>query len=104
MIRRMGETLKTEIRPTDYIARWRKGDQFLVILPNSNAQSGALVGERMRVSVESLSKEWMIRSSISLGVVGCPQHGKTIPKLLESATEALNRAKEMGKNRVAVFA
>jgi diguanylate cyclase (GGDEF)-like protein len=103
MIRRLGETLKKEIRPTDYIARWRKGDQFLIILPNSNAQSGAAVGERMRVSIDQVSKEWMIRSSISVGVVGCPQHGKTSPKLIEVATEAINRAKEMGKNRVAVF-
>jgi len=103
MIQRLGATLKKEIRPTDFIARWQKGDQFLVILPNSNAQSGAAVGERMRVSIEQESKEWMIRSSISLGVIGCPQHGKTAPKLIEVATEALNRAKEMGKNRVAVF-
>lgn len=103
MIHRLGESLKKEIRPTDYIARWRKGDQFLVILPNSNAQSGAAVGERMRVKIEKESKEWMIRTSISVGVVGCPQHGKTIQKLIEVATEALNRAKELGKNRVAVF-
>jgi diguanylate cyclase (GGDEF)-like protein len=103
MIRRLGETLKKEIRPTDYISRWRKGDQFLVILPNSTAQSGAAVGERMRVTVDRESKDWMIRSSISVGVVGCPQHGKTIQKLIEVATEALNRAKELGKNRVAVF-
>lgn len=103
MIRRLGETLQSDIRPTDYIARWRKGDQFLVILPNSNAQSGAAVAERMRVTIERESKEWMIRSSISVGVVGCPQHGKTIPKLIENVSEALNRAKESGKNRVAIF-
>jgi diguanylate cyclase (GGDEF)-like protein len=103
MIHRLGEALKSEIRPTDYIARWRKGDQFLVILPNSNAQSGAAVGERMRVEIENISKQWMIRTSISVGVAGCPQHGKTLPKLIEVATEALNRAKESGKNRVAVF-
>jgi diguanylate cyclase (GGDEF)-like protein len=103
MIQRLGETLKSEIRPTDYIARWRKGDQYLVILPNSNAQSGAAVGERMRVAIEKASKEWMIRTSISVGVAGCPQHGRTVPKLIEVATGALNRAKELGKNRVAVF-
>lgn len=103
MIRRLGETLKNEIRPTDYIARWRKGDQFLVILPNSDAQSGAGVGERMRVAVDQSSKEWMIRTSISVGVAGCPQHGKTVAKLIEVASSALSRAKELGKNRVAVF-
>lgn len=103
MIRRLGETLKKEIRPSDFIARWRKGDQFLVILPNSTAQTGAAVGERMRTAVDHVSKEWMIRTSISVGVAGCPQHGKTLAKLIEVASSALSRAKELGKNRVAVF-
>jgi diguanylate cyclase (GGDEF)-like protein len=103
MIRRLAETLAKDIRPTDYIARWRKGDQFLVILPNSDSQSGAAVGERMRVAVDQASKEWMIRTSISVGVAGCPHHGKTVAKLIEVASSALSRAKELGKNRVAVF-
>lgn len=103
MIRRLGETLRKEIRPTDYIARWRKGDQFLVILPNSDAQSGASVAERMRKAIDHESKEWMIHTSISVGVAGCPEHGKTVAKLIEVASSALSRAKELGKNRVAVF-
>ncbi len=102
LIRRLGETLRNEIRPTDFIARWRKGDQFLVLLPNSMADSAVKVGERMRIAVDEKSKEWMIRSTVSVGVATCPQHGKTAEALVEAAELALKRAKELGKNRVSV--
>ena len=103
MIKKLGETLKGEMRPSDFIARWRTGDQFLVVLPNSVPQSAAGVGERMRSTVEKISKDWMIHSTISVGVASFPQHGKTPQKLVEIAEAAVKRAKEQGKNRVAVF-
>lgn len=103
LIQRLGATLRAEIRPTDYIARWKSGDQFLIILEGSLPQAAAKVGERMRIAVEEASKEWMIHSTISVGVAGCPQHGKTSERLLDVAEAALKRAKELGKNRVAIF-
>lgn len=103
LIQRLAKTLRGEIRPTDYLARWRSGDQFFIILPESLPQAGAAVGERMRVAVDTQSKEWMIHSTISVGVASCPQHGKSAQRLLEVAEKALARAKEMGKNRVAIF-
>jgi len=45
----------------------------------------------------------MIHSTISIGVAGCPQHSKHVDRLIEVAENALKRAKEMGKNRVAIF-
>jgi diguanylate cyclase (GGDEF)-like protein len=103
LIQRLGNTLRSEIRPTDYIARWKSGDQFLVILEGALPQFAAKVGERMRVAIEESSKDWMIRSTISVGVAGCPQHGKTPERVIEVAESALKRAKELGKNRVAIF-
>ncbi len=103
LIQRLGETLRGEIRPTDYLARWRSGDQFFIILPESLPQAAAAVGERMRVAVDTKSKQWIIHSTISVGVASCPQHGKSAQKLLDVAQKALARAKEMGKNRVAIF-
>jgi diguanylate cyclase (GGDEF)-like protein len=102
-IHRLAEVLRHEIRPTDYLARWRFGDQFIIILPESLPQQAAHVGERIRVAVETESKEWMIHSTISVGVAGVPQHGKTADRLIEVAETALGRAKELGKNRVAIF-
>ena len=103
LINRIGHVLRNEIRPSDYISRWKTGDQFLIILYGSLPQAAAQAGERMRVAVDNKSKEWMIRSTISVGVAGCPQHGKSAERLIEVAETALKRAKEMGKNRVAIF-
>ena len=103
LIHRLGSVLRSEIRPSDYISRWRTGDQFLIILHGSLPQAAAQAGERMRVAVENKSKDWMIYSTISVGVAGCPQHGKNAERLIEVAETALKRAKEMGKNRVAIF-
>ena len=103
MIHRLGNVLRNEIRPSDYICRWKHGDQFLIILHGSLPQAAAQAGERMRLAVEEKSKDWMIRSTISMGVAGCPQHSKNPERLIEVAETALKRAKEMGKNRVAIF-
>ena len=103
MIKNLGETLRKEMRPSDFIARWRKGDQFLVILANTTSQAGAAVAERMRSAVEKKSKKWIIHTTISVGVASFPQHGNIPQKLVDTAEEAVKRAKEQGKNRVAVF-
>ncbi len=103
MIKNLGETLKKEMRPSDFIGRWHKGDQFLVILANTTPQAGAAVAERMRSAVEKKSKDWIIHSTISVGVASFPLHGNTPQKLVETAEVAVKRAKEEGKNRVAVF-
>jgi diguanylate cyclase (GGDEF)-like protein len=103
LIHRLGNVLRNEIRPSDYICRWKTGDQFLIILHGSLPQAAAQAGERMRVAVEQKSKDWMIHSTISVGVAGCPQHGKSVIRLIEVAESALKRAKQMGKNRVAIF-
>ncbi len=103
MIHRLGSVLRNEIRPSDYICRWKNGDQFLIILHGSLPQAAAQAGERMRLAVENKSQDWMIRSTISVGVAGCPQHSKNPERLIEVAETALKRAKEMGKNRVAIF-
>lgn len=101
MIKKLGETLKHEIRPTDFIARWMWGDQFLILLPNTIAKSATNVAERMRAAVERKSKEWMIHSTVSIGISVYPVHGKTPKQLIDAAEAALKRAKDSGKNRVA---
>jgi len=103
LIQRLGNVLRNEIRPSDYICRWKTGDQFLIILHGSLPQAAAQAGERMRLAVEQKSKEWMIHSTISVGVAGCPQHGKSAIRLIEATESALKRAKDMGKNRVAIY-
>jgi diguanylate cyclase (GGDEF)-like protein len=100
MIQRLGSTLKAEIRPSDFIARWRSGDEFFVLLPATSTRQAVAVGKRLCNTVQEASREWRFRITISSGVASYPEHGKTASGLLHQAEIALDRAKKMGKNQV----
>jgi len=100
MIERLGQALKRELRPTDFIARWRTGDEFLVILTDASLNYALSISERLRQKVQDASQEWVYPITISQGVVGFPEHGRTQKLLLIQAEQALTRAKEGGKNQV----
>lgn len=102
VIRKITQTLATALRPTDFLGRWRMGDEFIVILPGTDVDKAAMVAERLRESVERASKGWLFPTSISIGVAYYPKHGYTADHLVEAAEKALRIAKSAGKNKVIV--
>lgn len=100
VIRKLSATLSSVLRPDDFLGRWRMGDEFIVILPSTNMEQAAAVAERLRVSVESASKDWLYPTSVSIGVAWYPKHGSTANELLEAAELALKLSKQAGKNQV----
>ncbi|MBK9923919.1 MAG: diguanylate cyclase [Anaerolineales bacterium] len=102
VIRKITQTLATALRPTDFLGRWRMGDEFIVILPATTVDQAAVVAERLRESVETASQAWLFPTSISIGVSYYPKHGYTANQLIEAAEEALLIAKGTGKNKVVV--
>ena len=104
MIRDLATVLMKNIRPDDFVARWRMGDEFVVILPGANAELGRLAAERLRSAVEESSRGWLFPVTISAGVVAYPAHGENVERLLAEAEKALKRAKDLGKNKVLVSA
>jgi len=102
MIERLGKSLEGEMRPQDFIARWRTGDEFLVLLRDTSLEDALSIAERLRESVYEVSQEWVFPVTISLGVAGYPEHGRTADELLRQAEKALDQAKNLGKNQVVV--
>lgn len=100
MIKSLGLTIKAEVRPNDFVARWRSGDEFFVLLPDTSVQQAVSIGERLCKAVQEASREWLFPITISAGVAGYPEHGETASELLHQAETALDRAKKMGKNQV----
>lgn len=100
MIKELSTVLSNNLRPGDFIARWRVGDEFLVILPATENKKALVVAERMRSAVEEASKAWKFPVTISVGVASFPTKGKTTAELLKAAEEAAKFAKENGKNQV----
>lgn len=102
VIRKLGETLASALRPEDFLGRWRMGDEFILILPDTDELQAQGVGERLRAAVERASEKWLYPTTISIGIACHPKHGRQASTLLEAAQQALKSAKTLGKNRVAV--
>lgn len=102
MLMDLATSLRDQLRPSDFLARWRTGDEFMLLLPATGVSGGAALAERLRRRVEVVSAFWPFPVTISGGIAAYPQHGEQPADLIERAEEALGRAKSSGKNRVAV--
>jgi diguanylate cyclase (GGDEF)-like protein len=100
VIQNTGRVLSENLRPGDFVARWRMGDEFIVILPNTPSEGARVVGERFRSTIREASKAWVHPSSISVGVATYPKHGSHTHELVDAAESALKRAKDEGKDRL----
>lgn len=103
MIKNLSDVLSDNLRPGDFLARWRVGDEFLVILPATSNRKAIAVAERLRAAVETKSKTWQFPITISIGLVSFPEKGRTSKELLKAAEDAAKLAKEKGKNQVQVL-
>jgi diguanylate cyclase (GGDEF)-like protein len=99
----LAKTQRRGLRSGDFLARWRMGDEFLVILKNTSSEMAGEIAERLRVMVERVSQTWLMPVTISLGVVIYPDHAASIDEMICQAEKALTMAKHRGKNQV-VFA
>ena len=102
LISQIGAVLMRTIRTGDFVGRWRFGDEFVVILPETAATEAAAQADRVRAALEETSKAWLFPITVSVGVVEYPLHGDTVDELISSAEEALKNAKAAGKNRTIV--
>lgn len=100
MLKRLAELLTRHLRPGDFIAHWRVGDEFLVLLPGAKSDEAFLVAERLRSAVEVQSRGWEIPVTISIGAASFPSNGRTVEELLGSVERAAKHSKDTGKNRI----
>jgi diguanylate cyclase (GGDEF)-like protein len=79
------------------------GEEFLLILPDTDQRGGELLGRKVLEWVASMPVGPVPRVTISVGLVSLvPQGGMTPGPLIEAADQALYRAKNAGRNRVEV--
>jgi diguanylate cyclase (GGDEF)-like protein len=102
MIQRIAVILKEKVRPGDFVARWRTGDEFIAILPNTPIAGAEVVGNRICDAIRDASKDWQFRTSITIGVATYPYHGISLDDLVDHAEGALKEGKQSGKNRVVI--
>lgn len=86
--------LVRETRDADFVFRYG-GEEFLLLLPWTDAAAACAMAERLRSAVEG-----ELGITISQGVVSCQQGMMDKESLVHMADEALYRAKQNGRNRV----
>jgi diguanylate cyclase (GGDEF)-like protein len=81
------------------------GDEFTILLPDTDLAEAMIVAEEVRKSVVALDflKNFEgpeLHPSVSLGVASFPMTGLTLKDIREQADQALYHAKKNGRNRV----
>ena len=103
LLKTLAERLSACIRSSDLMARY-SGDQFVVVLPNTDVQGAAILAEKLRSEAEKLNPSEQRGKSPRVTIsVGCAQfnHKDMAPEaIIKDAKDALMRAKEKGRNCV----
>lgn len=98
----IASVFRKELRCYDTAARY--GEEFIALLPDSNAEEAARVAERIRKAIESTTftgDKAGLSVTVSLGVAQYPSEGvDSVETLIREADKALYRAKVNGRNRV----
>jgi diguanylate cyclase (GGDEF)-like protein len=105
LIRRVADILRERVRTTDIVARL-SGDEFAVLVPQTDTAGALQLGEDLRAQVaEGFPAESELgTATISVGITmfgGKRELGAEA--VLVAADQAMYRAKEEGRNRIALF-
>lgn len=102
VLKEMVQRITTTLRPSDYVGRIG-GDQFVILLTDTQFAEALLIAERVRLCVA----ESPIRNSndnifmtASIGVAPLPYEISSVEELLSLMRHALKLSKQTGKNRV----
>jgi diguanylate cyclase len=98
------QVMASKTRQDDFPARFG-GEEFAILLPNTNNNQAVAVAEHIRKTVESLrlkntkTGKQLGQITVSLGVT-CYRQGEQAQQIIERCDRALYAAKDQGRNRV----
>jgi diguanylate cyclase (GGDEF)-like protein len=98
-IRHISKVLREGTRGIDLASRIG-GEEFAVLLVETDHQGGLEVAERLRLAIKALEILSGRNISASFGVAECPTDAQTAADLLKAADVALYEAKRKGRDQV----
>ena len=104
VLRQFSAHLQAQARTSDVVARIG-GEEFVVLLPDTNLDATSAAAERLRASLSELairSDNISVTVQASFGVASLNGKGDTIAELMRRADAALYQSKRNGRNQVTV--
>jgi diguanylate cyclase (GGDEF)-like protein len=99
------ERVKLALREVDTFARYG-GEEFICLLAETDMMGAITTAEKIReaISAEPFgdAPERQVSLTVSIGIASYPEHGESYAALVESADQAMYRAKQLGRDRVTV--
>ncbi|MDT0582945.1 GGDEF domain-containing protein [Brumicola blandensis] len=106
VLTKLANTFKEASRSTDILARWG-GEEFLIILFNSNVIDAQLFASRLHEKIKSILLPNSEQLTVSIGISGLRENelkdNELLDKVLKRADTALYKAKEKGRNRTEIL-
>jgi diguanylate cyclase (GGDEF)-like protein len=104
VLRGVAESISAAVRLEDTPARYG-GEEFVVVLRRASGEQAADVAERIRSEIAAMDPSGLGLNehiTVSIGVAVADTHSSDVRALIETADDALYRAKKQGRNRVVV--
>lgn len=98
------DVIHSNIRVNDLAARMG-GEEFCIIMPDSNPKASAAVADRIRSQIEAMivqTENGPVQATVSAGIAVRSPEPETLQSLLSRADTALYEAKASGRNRVQI--
>ncbi len=107
VLKHIGGLLRRNLREVDTVARFG-GEEFVLLLPDTDKHGAVAVAEKVRVLVEGhrfMTDERMETNpiTVSCGIAAYPDDVEEMEDLIDHADIALYRAKELGRNRIECY-
>lgn len=105
LLQHLVRCVREQLRGSDVMARFG-GDEFIVLLPETNNKGALEMAERIRKAIEVSRLDMRTGDTsitVSLGVASYPDDGGNLEVILEKADKAMYRAKQHGRNRVIAY-
>ncbi len=102
ILRALGSVIQASIRNVDSAYRFG-GDEFVVLLPETDIVGAFVVAEKIRSGAEEVGMSMAgteSMTSVSIGLVSHPEDGLSAEELMTAADRAMYQAKKLGKNQI----
>jgi len=109
VLQRITKVVCATIRSSDVIGRYGGGDEFIILLPQTNAREAQLLAERIHAQISFMhldTEKGPVAFTLSIGMaqtIPGEMQSDTVEKLFMRADQALYAAKQAGRNRTVLF-